>query len=186
MPWFDRAGRTTENPGSILPGPRLPKRPSSPVNNAPRVVGKAPLHRGLRDDGTMFGSRKHARNTRFRVICGGSQGGNPGSRSLDRRLAPAGPPERRSAHQSGYPVTLAPVVTHKGRCTTNTNVSMPTGTVKFFNETKGFGFITPDEGGKDVFVHKTGITEPIREGDKVSYEVEQSPKGLNAISVKRA
>jgi CspA family cold shock protein len=63
---------------------------------------------------------------------------------------------------------------------------MPTGTVKFFNETKGFGFITPDEGGKDVFVHKTGLNEPIREGDKVSYEVEQSPKGLNAISVKRA
>lgn len=64
---------------------------------------------------------------------------------------------------------------------------MPTGTVKFFNETKGFGFITPDEGGgKDLFVHKTGISEPIREGDKVSYEVEQSPKGPNAINVKRA
>ena len=63
---------------------------------------------------------------------------------------------------------------------------MSSGTSKFFNETKGFGFITPDEGGKDVFVHKTGLTEPVREGDKVTFEVEQSPKGLNAISVRRA
>jgi CspA family cold shock protein len=63
---------------------------------------------------------------------------------------------------------------------------MATGTVKFFNETKGFGFITPDEGGKDVFAHKTGLKEPIREGDKVSYDVEESPKGLNAINVRRA
>lgn len=83
-------------------------------------------------------------------------------------------------------VTLGPVATHLGRTTTNTNVSMPSGTIKFFNETKGFGFITPDEGGKDVFVHKTGLTEPVREGDKVTFEVEQSPKGLNAISVRRA
>lgn len=63
---------------------------------------------------------------------------------------------------------------------------MPTGTVKFFNETKGFGFITPDEGGKDVFVHKSGTSESLREGDKVSYEVEDSPKGQNAINVRRA
>lgn len=70
-------------------------------------------------------------------------------------------------------------------CALNQN-SMPTGTVKFYNETKGFGFIVPDEGGKDVFAHKTGIQDPIREGDKVSYDVEESPKGLNAINVKRA
>ena len=63
---------------------------------------------------------------------------------------------------------------------------MATGTIKFFNETKGFGFITPDAGGKDVFVHKTGIKEPIREGDKVNYDVEESPKGLNAINGSRA
>jgi cold shock protein len=63
---------------------------------------------------------------------------------------------------------------------------MATGTVKFFNETKGFGFITPDDGTKDVFAHKTGLKEPIREGDKVSFDVEQSPKGLNAINVRRA
>ena len=44
----------------------------------------------------------------------------------------------------------------------------------------------PDEGGKDVFAHKTGIVDQIREGDKVSYDVEESPKGLNAINVKRA
>ena len=61
---------------------------------------------------------------------------------------------------------------------------MSNGTVKFFNRSKGFGFITPDEGGKDIFVHQNGLTEEITEGDKVSYEVEESPKGLNAINVK--
>jgi len=62
---------------------------------------------------------------------------------------------------------------------------MGTGTVKFFNNNKGFGFITPDEGEKDIFVHKNDITEEITEGDKVSYEVAESEKGLNAIEVKR-
>ena len=61
---------------------------------------------------------------------------------------------------------------------------MNNGTVKFFNKSKGFGFITPDDGGKDVFVHQNGLTDEITEGDKVSYEVEESPKGLNAINVR--
>jgi len=61
---------------------------------------------------------------------------------------------------------------------------MSNGTVKFFNNSKGFGFITPDDGGKDVFVHQNGLTEDINEGDKVSYEVEETPKGLSAINVK--
>jgi CspA family cold shock protein len=61
---------------------------------------------------------------------------------------------------------------------------MSNGTVKFFNNSKGFGFITPDDGGKDVFVHKNGLTDKITEGDKVSYDVEESQKGLNAVNVK--
>jgi len=61
---------------------------------------------------------------------------------------------------------------------------MSNGTVKFFNNSKGFGFITPDEGGRDVFVHKNGLIDEIADGDKVSYDVEESPKGLNAINVK--
>ena len=60
---------------------------------------------------------------------------------------------------------------------------MNNGTVKFFNSTKGFGFITPDEGDKDIFVHVTGLIDEINEGDKVSYEVEDGPKGLNAKNV---
>ena len=63
-------------------------------------------------------------------------------------------------------------------------IIMSNGTVKFFNNAKGFGFITPDDGGKDVFVHQNGLTDEITEGDKVSYDVEESPKGLNAINVK--
>jgi len=61
---------------------------------------------------------------------------------------------------------------------------MSNGTVKFFNNAKGFGFITPDEGDKDVFVHVNSLTEEIAEGDKVTYDVEESPKGSNAINVK--
>lgn len=63
---------------------------------------------------------------------------------------------------------------------------MASGTVKFFNTEKGFGFITPDDGTKDVFVHKTATRSAIFEGDKVTYEVEQSPKGANAVNVERA
>jgi cold shock protein len=61
---------------------------------------------------------------------------------------------------------------------------MSNGTVKFFNESKGYGFITPDAGGKDVFVHANGLKDEVREGDKVSYDVEESPKGLNALNVR--
>lgn len=61
---------------------------------------------------------------------------------------------------------------------------MSKGTVKFFNDSKGFGFITPDEGGRDVFVHVNGLNGgSITEGDKVSYDVEEGPKGLNAVNV---
>ena len=61
---------------------------------------------------------------------------------------------------------------------------MSNGTVKFFNNVKGFGFIVPEDGGKDIFVHQTGLIDEISEGDKVSYEVEEGPKGLNAKDVK--
>jgi CspA family cold shock protein len=60
---------------------------------------------------------------------------------------------------------------------------MSNGTVKFFNTSKGFGFITPEDGSKDVFVHQNGLKEDINEGDKVSYDVEESPKGLNDTNV---
>lgn len=63
---------------------------------------------------------------------------------------------------------------------------MSTGTVKFFNNSKGFGFITPEDGSKDVFVHKNDLVDNVNEGDKVSYEVEEGPKGLNATNVKIA
>ena len=61
---------------------------------------------------------------------------------------------------------------------------MSHGTVKFFNVSKGFGFIAPDDGSKDVFVHQSGLIDKIAEGDKVIYDVEQGQKGLNAINVK--
>jgi cold shock protein len=63
---------------------------------------------------------------------------------------------------------------------------MATGTVKFFNESKGFGFITPTNGGKEVFVHVTGLIDQIREGDEVNYDVEERKKGPSAVKVKKA
>ena len=63
---------------------------------------------------------------------------------------------------------------------------MQTGTVKFFNETKGFGFITPENGGEDVFVHATGLIDQIREKDRVTFETERGKKGINAIKVEIA
>ena len=69
-------------------------------------------------------------------------------------------------------------------CRTFKFITMSNGTVKFFNDSKGFGFITPEEDGKDVFVHANGLVDGIKEGDKVSYDVEESPKGLNATNVK--
>jgi CspA family cold shock protein len=62
---------------------------------------------------------------------------------------------------------------------------MQEGTVKFFNGTKGFGFITPANGGQDIFVHVSGLNDEIRENDKVTFEVENGKKGLNAVNVKR-
>lgn len=63
-------------------------------------------------------------------------------------------------------------------------MSSQTGIVKFFNHEKGFGFITPDGGGKDVFVHKSSIKNGrLKDGDKVRFNTEQSPKGMNAVDV---
>lgn len=59
---------------------------------------------------------------------------------------------------------------------------MNTGTVKFFNDAKGFGFIT-GENEQDIFVHATGLNQDIRENDKVSYDTENGKKGLNAVNV---
>jgi cold shock protein len=58
------------------------------------------------------------------------------------------------------------------------------GTVKFFNEAKGFGFIKPTDSGQDIFVHSSGLIDEIRENDEVEYEVEKGKKGLNAVNVK--
>lgn len=61
---------------------------------------------------------------------------------------------------------------------------MRTGTVKFFNESKGFGFITDDENGKDIFVHASGVqNNTLNEGDKVSYEEEEGRNGKMAGQV---
>ncbi len=61
---------------------------------------------------------------------------------------------------------------------------MSKGTVKFFNETKGFGFISEEGTDKDHFVHVTGLIDEIREGDEVEFELKEGKKGMNAVNVK--
>ena len=61
---------------------------------------------------------------------------------------------------------------------------MQTGTVKFFNDSKGFGFITEDDTNKEHFVHISGLIDEIREDDKVELELKEGKKGLNAVNVR--
>ena len=66
-----------------------------------------------------------------------------------------------------------------------------TGTVKWFDAAKGFGFIIPDDGGKDVFVHISTLTgcfpaiDALKENDRISFDVQKSPKGLSAVNLSR-
>ncbi len=61
---------------------------------------------------------------------------------------------------------------------------MSKGTVKFFNETKGFGFITEEGSNKEHFVHISGLIDEVREGDEVEFDLQEGKKGLNAVNVK--
>ncbi|RZS96605.1 cold-shock protein [Cecembia calidifontis] len=62
---------------------------------------------------------------------------------------------------------------------------MLTGTVKFYNDAKGFGFIIDDESQSDIFVHATGLVDKVAQNDKVTYDVKDGKKGPNAINVKK-
>ena len=61
---------------------------------------------------------------------------------------------------------------------------MKKGTVKFFNESKGFGFVTEDDSNTEYFVHVSGLVDEIREGDSVEFDLKEGRKGLNAVNVK--
>ena len=63
---------------------------------------------------------------------------------------------------------------------------MNKGTVKFFNNAKGFGFVKDEQTGNEIFVHVSGLVDQVRENDQVTYDVQEGRKGLNAVNVKLA
>ncbi|MGE0590389.1 MAG: cold-shock protein [Cyclobacteriaceae bacterium] len=63
---------------------------------------------------------------------------------------------------------------------------MKQGTVKFFNRTKGFGFVREDESNEEYFVHVTGLVDEVRENDKITFELKEGKKGMNAVNVRIA
>ena len=63
-------------------------------------------------------------------------------------------------------------------------ITMNTGTVKFFNNSKGFGFIKDDASDKEYFVHVSGLKDQVKENDKVTFDLQEGKKGLNAVNVK--
>lgn len=61
---------------------------------------------------------------------------------------------------------------------------MKQGTVKFFNQTKGFGFVREDDSQEEYFVHVTGLIDEVRENDKITFELKEGKKGMNAVNVR--
>lgn len=59
------------------------------------------------------------------------------------------------------------------------------GIVKFYNESKGFGFIKPSDSSEDIFVHSSGLIDSIRQNDQVKYDLEKGKKGMNAVNVQK-
>jgi CspA family cold shock protein len=63
---------------------------------------------------------------------------------------------------------------------------MKNGTVKFFNESKGYGFITDDDDNKEYFVHVSGLIDKVKENDSITFDIKEGKKGLNAVEVRLA
>jgi len=66
------------------------------------------------------------------------------------------------------------------------SIIMKNGKVKFYNESKGFGFIKDNENGEEYFVHSSGLIDRVRENDEVTFDLREGKKGLNAVDVKKA
>lgn len=99
--------------------------------------------------------------------------------------------DRNCGLPAAFPSLPLPFALKVRRLNTLKDIKMPTGTVKFFNESKGFGFIQPEGGGADAFVHISDVERSgmntLRENDRVSYDVEEDQRGkMKATNLKSA
>src|SRR5918992_4618411 len=111
----------------------------------------------------------------------------PSARARERYPCPYGSSSVRPKRCPAFSQSLPPSTLRVSQCTNPEGAKMARGTVKWFNDDKGFGFITPDDPGKDLFVHHTAIQgrgfKSLAEGAKVSDDAEQGPKGPAAANV---
>jgi CspA family cold shock protein len=84
-----------------------------------------------------------------------------------------------------YSPTGQPLVAASGASLFSPSPTMLTGTVKFYNDSKGFGFIVADDNQEEIFVHQTGLVHEIQDGDRVEFDIKEGKKGPNAVKVTR-
>jgi CspA family cold shock protein len=158
----------------------VPKRPRHPSDSTPKTVAKASAEKPARS------APKRANLAILPIKAHGMRAYRQKKRQS--RPVPSTSEARAWPRHFATPVVRRPPQTALGE--SHKGTTMTIGTVKFYNSAKGFGFIAPEGGGKDVFVHATALEaagmRSLNEGDKVSFDVQPDPKGSKAVNLQSA